>query len=80
MTSNFRFDQNKSFAENSEAFLEAVSTDDPDMAAILRANWDGLIAIYREGERSYDARKRFNASVASALNALVASSVPKEKS
>ena len=78
MILNPRFDQNKSFAENSEAFLEAVSAQDPEMAAILRANWDALLAIVREGEKEYAARRSFNASVASALDAFVASSVPKE--
>ena len=78
MIPNFRFDQNKSFAENSKAFLEAVSAEDPDMAAILRANWDELVAIVREGEKDYVARRKFNAKIASALDALVASTVPKD--
>ena len=77
MIPNFRLDQNKSFAENSGAFLETVSAQDPDMGAILRANWDALITILREGERDHKARREFNAKVTSALDALIASSVPK---
>ena len=34
----FRFDESKSFAQNCEALLEALKSDDPEMAAILRDN------------------------------------------
>ena len=36
MTADFHFDESKRFAENCEAFLETLKTDDPEMAAILR--------------------------------------------
>lgn len=78
MIPNFRFDQNKNFAENSEAFLEAISAQDPDMAAILRANWDELNEIVREGERDHAARRKLNTKIASALDALVTSSASKD--
>jgi hypothetical protein len=67
----FRFDDSKSFEENCKAFLEAVNSDDPEMATILRCNWDTLIAIVHEGQREYKVRGNFNASVAYALDALV---------
>lgn len=78
MTTNFRFDENKSFAENGEAFLDALVAQDPDMAAILRANWDRLLAIVRGGKRDHEARKEFNTKVISELDALVTPSVPRE--
>ncbi len=68
----FRFDDSKSFRENCEAFLEAVNADDPEMATILRGNWDALVAIVHEGQRDSKARGDFNAKVASALDALLA--------
>ena len=68
---DFRFDDGKSFAQNCEAFLEATKADDPEMAAILRDNWDALVAVVREGERDSRARGDFNAEIASALDALV---------
>lgn len=67
----FRFDVSKSFKENSEAFLSAISAEDPEMATILSDNWDSLVAIVREGQRDPKARGHFNAKVASALDALV---------
>ena len=30
---DFRFDEGKTFAQNCEAFLEAIKADDPEMAA-----------------------------------------------
>ena len=69
---NFRFDEGKNFAQNCEVFLEAIEADDPEMAAILRENWDGLVAVVRAGERDSKTRGEFNAKVASALDAHVA--------
>ena len=68
----FRFDDGKSFEENCEAFLQAISADDPEMATILRGNWDALVSIVREGQRDSKARGDFNSKVASALDAFVA--------
>lgn len=68
----FRFDDSKSFEENCEAFLGAIDADDPEMATILRGNWDALVAIVREGERDSKVRGEFNAKVSSALDTLVA--------
>lgn len=75
---DFRFDETKSFAENCEAFLEVLESDDPEMTAILRDNWDTLIAIVCEGERDSRERGKFNTKVASALDALVKSTVSKD--
>ena len=75
---NLRFDESKSFADNCEAFLKALESDAPEMAAILRDNWDALVAIVREGERDLSARERFNAKVASALDALVGPAAPED--
>ena len=69
MTADFHFDESKRFAENCEAFLETLKTDDPEMAAILRDNWDALVAVVREEERDSKACGEFNARVASALDA-----------
>lgn len=67
----FRFDDGKNHSANCKAFLEATKAEDPEMAAILRANWDALIAIVREGERDSKARVDFNSKIESALDALV---------
>lgn len=74
---DFRFDEGKSFAENSEAFLEAIKADNPKMAAILSDNWDALIAVVREGERDLKVRGEFNSAVASALDSLIKPAEPK---
>ena len=75
---NLHFDESKSFAENCEAFLEALESEAPEMAAILRDNWDALVAVVREGERDLSVRGRFNAKVASALDALVELDEPED--
>ena len=67
----FLFDDSKRFAENCESFLDVLQAEDPQMTKILRDNWDALLAIVREGYRDQDARREFNAKVASALDALV---------
>ena len=67
----FRFDEGKRFAENCDAFLEAMKADNPEMAVILRDNWDALVAVVREGERDLKARGEFNSAVAFALDSLV---------
>ena len=56
----FRFEEGKSFAENCEAFLETLKSDDPEMAAILADNWGALVTIIREEERDSKARGEFN--------------------
>lgn len=75
---NFRFDQAKSFSENCGAFLSSLESIDAGMAAILRANWDVLVAIVQEGERGSKARSEFNAKVGTALDSLVKPAAPKE--
>ena len=60
MIAPLRFEEGKIFAQNCEAFLEAIKADDPEMAAILRDNWDALVAVVREGERDSKARGDFN--------------------
>jgi hypothetical protein len=73
-------DDRKSIKENCDAFLGAVNADDPEMATILRRNWDALAAIVHEGQRDSKARGDFNAKVASALDALLAKpAAPKGK-
>lgn len=70
---DFRFDESMSFAENCEAFLQALESDAPEMANILRDNWDALVVIVQEGDRDLGARSDFNAKVALALDALAQS-------
>ncbi len=74
----FRLDDDKNYKENCKAFLDAVKVNDPEMAAILRDNWDALVAVVQEGERDSGARGEFNSQVASALDALVKPPVPKD--
>ena len=75
---DFRFEQSKSFAENCETLLEVLKSEDAEMTAILRDNWDALVAVVREGKRDYKVRGEFNAKIASALDALVKHGVPKD--
>ena len=75
---DFYFDGNKSAAENCKAFLEAIKTDNPHMAAILQDNWDALVAVIRKGKRDPKVRGEFNSSVVSALDSLVRSNDPKD--
>jgi hypothetical protein len=74
----FRFDEGKSFAENCEAFLETLKSNDPEMAAILCDNWDALVAVVREGERDLKARGEFNSTIASTLDSLDKPAGPKD--
>ena len=71
MKTSFFFDDSKSFAENCQTLLEILHAEDPQMTKILRDNWDALVAIVREGDRDQQARREFNAKIASALDALV---------
>ena len=68
---SLRFDETECFADNCEAFLARFEKVDAEMATILRDNWDALVAIVREGERDLMARRKLNAKVALALDALV---------
>ena len=74
---SFRFDKNKSFKENCDAFLEAIKTDDAEMAAILRDNWNALVPVVQEGERDSKSRAEFNTNVAAILDARVNTDRPK---
>ena len=67
---NFQFDDTKTFEENSEAFLVALEHIDAKMTGILRDNWDTLVSLIHEGQRDLRARGEFNATIASALDAL----------
>ena len=67
----FRFDEDKSFEENCGVFLEAIEASNPDMATILRDNWDALLATVKDGARNSEARSVFNSAVASALDSLL---------
>jgi hypothetical protein len=68
----FTFNENDSFADNWKAFLGAMDSVNPEMAAILRANEGKLAAIVREGNRNAPARGSFNAEVLKALDSLLA--------
>lgn len=70
----FGFDKTKSFEENCEAFLEAVTAVDPEMATILRNHWEELASIVSEGQRDSRARSDFNEKVSSDLDSLLAKS------
>ena len=77
---NFRFDGDKGFAQNCETFLDAITADDPEMATILRDNWDALVAVVREGERVSTARNEFHSAVATTLDRFVRTAERKEGS
>ena len=72
--SSLRFDKAEGLADHFEALFVRLEEVDAEMAAILRTNWDALVAIVREGERDSKARGELNAKVASALDALVVES------
>lgn len=65
---DFFFDDSKRFSDNCTAFLESVTEIDPEMAAILAANWAKLLAVVRDGERDTKARTTFNEAIAAALD------------
>lgn len=68
---NFKFDDTKDFANNLVAFLDHLSDDDPEMAAILRTHVLKLTGITDAGQHR-TARTRFNASVKTELDELLA--------
>lgn len=74
---NLRFDEAKCFSENFEAFLSVLEKTDASMVAILRDNWDVLVAVVRDGQRDSRARSEFNAKVAATLDALTKTAQPK---
>lgn len=69
--SDFIFDDSKRFADNCAAFLESVKEIDPEMAALLEANWCKLLAVVCDGERDSKARTTFNEAIAAALDDLL---------
>lgn len=68
----FDFDMNKRFPDNCGDFLEHAKDIDPEMAAILEASWDKLLAVVVAGERVAKARTTFNEEIASALDEFIA--------
>lgn len=68
---DFTLDGNKRFGENATDFLENVKEIDPEMAAILEANWDKLLPVVLGGERDTKARTAFNEAIATALDDLL---------
>ena len=66
--SEFIFDGGKKFSENCTAFVESVKDIDPEMAAMLEANWAELLAVVCDGERDLKARTTFNEAIAAALD------------
>ena len=75
---SLHFDEAKSFSENCEAFLSGLEQNDAAMAAILRDNWDALVAIVRDGQRDSKTRSEFSTKVAAALDALAKTAEPKD--
>lgn len=69
--SDFIFDDSKRSSDNCTAFLESVTDNDPEMAAILAANWAKLLAVVRDGERDTKARTTFNEAIAAALDEIL---------
>jgi hypothetical protein len=69
--SDFRFQQSKSFEENSQAFLDELETQDSELANILRQNWDQMLAIVTDGQSSSSDRTEFNRAIGTALDALL---------
>ena len=69
---DFKIDGGKRFTENCADFLESVKDIDPEMAEILKANWEVLQSVVREGERDTKARLTFNEAVAASLDNLLA--------
>jgi hypothetical protein len=67
----FRFQEDKSLDANWTAFMAEMQSVDPQLAAILAANKDKLIAVVTQGNRDARARGEFNAAIASALDAIV---------
>ena len=74
----FSLDTNKRFPENCADFLEGVTDLDPEMAEILKANWDKLIAVVHRGERDTKSRTAFNEIIAEALDGLLTQDVAAE--
>ena len=69
--SDFIFGDSKRFADNCAAFLESLEEIDPEMAALLEANWGKLLAVVCDGERDSKARTTFNEAIAAALDDLL---------
>jgi hypothetical protein len=74
----FRFDKERSFSENCEAFLSKLQDIDAGLTAILRDNWDTLVTVVQEGERNLKVRGDFNSAVALALDSLIKSAESKD--
>ena len=72
------FDENKTFQENCDAFLESLKSADPEMAGILKDHWNDLAAIRDEDKTDTKERGEVNSSVASKLDALVERDTSKE--
>ena len=66
--SDFNFDDSKRFADNCAMFLESVEEIDTEMAALLKANWNKLLAVVIDGERKSKDRTAFNEAIATALD------------
>lgn len=69
--SDFIFDDSKKFSDNCTAFVESVKDIDPEMAAILEANWAELLVVVCDGERDTKARITFNEAIAAALDGIL---------
>lgn len=76
--SDFIFDDSKRFSGNCTAFVESVKDIDPEMAAILEANWAKLLAVVCDGERDTKARTTFNEAIAAALDEILTQHVEAE--
>ena len=72
----FRFNENLTFKENCEKFLDELEGHDSELTTILRENWDRLTNIVRSGNMDPTQRAAFNERVASRLDALAETNTP----
>lgn len=72
MSSDFKFDESKSFAENFSLFCDQLDGIDPEMSKIFRANAPTLASVVRGGESDTEARAQFNAAIVVALDTMAA--------
>jgi len=75
---DFTFDGSKRFPENCAEFLKSTEDIDPEMANLLKANWDKLLAVVHDGERDAVARTTFNEGIAAALDHLLTQETDEE--
>tara|TARA_R110000787_G_C13115466_1_gene414167 strand:- start:39 stop:278 length:240 start_codon:yes stop_codon:yes gene_type:complete len=75
---DFILDGDKRYTENYADFVESAKDIDPEMAEILKTNWNKLLSVVHEGERDTKARTTFNETIAAALDDLLTQGVDAE--